>query len=124
MKKTIFYSSSVEHCTCREMEIIVDQWIPSFLVGGVPLNVIEVIGLPPDGSLERQQAFQLLREIGACDVKGGRIPRTGEEVMVAIFESADTAMKALHFKHPHFALSIPRNNHAKFILTVLQMLST
>lgn len=90
-----------------------------FCAGGVPLNVIEVLGLPPDGSLERQQALQLLRDIGAYDVKGGRIPRTGEEVTVAIFEYAETAMKALQFKHPHFTLSIPRNDHARFILSLL-----
>ncbi len=94
-----------------------------FHAGGVPLNVVEVIGLPPNGSLERQQALQVLQEIGACDLKVGRIPRTGEEVTVAIFESTDAAMKALHFKHPHFSLSIPRSNHARFILGLLQISS-
>ena len=98
--------------------------ITCYCTGGVPLNVVEVLGLPPEGTHERQQAFQILREMGAFDFKGGKISRTGEEVTVAVFDTPDTAMKALHFKHPHFALSIPRNNHAKFILTLLHVLSS
>ena len=91
-------------------------------VGGVPLNVMEVLSFPPEGSLERQQAGQALREMGLQDFKAGRLSKTGEEVLVAVFSSPETAIKALHIKHPHFTLSIPRNNHAKFILSLLQVI--
>ena len=45
--------------------------------------------------------------------------KTGEEVTIAIFNSQDAAVQALQIKLPHLSLSIPRNNHAKFILTML-----
>ena len=57
--------------------------------------------------------------MGVGETKTGVIPKTGERVMIAVFDSADNAMKALQFKHPHFVLSIPGNNHAKFILSLL-----
>ena len=84
---------------------------------------MEVIAFPPEGTHERHLAFQALTEMGAQDFKGGVVPRTGEDVMVTIFDSPESAIKALQFKHPHYTLSIPRNNHAKFILSLLQVSS-
>ena len=63
------------------------------LVGGVPLNVMEVINLPPEGSTERQQAFQILQELGAQEFKGGRMPKSGEDVVVAVFNTPESAVK-------------------------------
>lgn len=54
-------------------------------------------------------------------MKFGKMNKTGEEVVVAIFNSEETAMQALKIKHSVFTLSIPRNNHAKFILNLLQL---
>lgn len=46
--------------------------------------------------------------------------KTGEEVTVAIFNCQEAAMQALKIKLlPQLSLSIPRNNHAKFILSML-----
>ena len=58
---------------------------------------------------------------GLIDVKTGKMSKTGEEVIVAIFSDEGTAVQALQTKHSLFSLSIPRNNHAKFILNMLQM---
>jgi hypothetical protein len=58
---------------------------------------------------------------GLLDIKTGKMAKTGEEVVVAIFNDEDTAVQALKQKHSDFTLSIPRNNHAKFILTMLQL---
>ena len=69
-----------------------------------------LIDLPP----------QMLRDVGAMDILGGRINKTGEEVLIATFPSPETAMKALQMQNMPFTLSIPRNNHAKFILSLLQ----
>lgn len=57
---------------------------------------------------------------GLVDIKTGKMAKTGEEVVVAIFNSEETAVQALKMKHSVFTLSIPRNNHAKFILSMLQ----
>lgn len=45
--------------------------------------------------------------------------KSGEEVVIAIFSNEETAIQALQTKHSFFSLSIPRNNHAKFILSLL-----
>lgn len=58
---------------------------------------------------------------GLLDVKTGKMAKTGEEVVVAIFSDEESAMQALKMKHSDFTLSIPRNNHAKFILNMLQL---
>lgn len=92
--------------------------------GGVPLNVMEVTTFPHEGTAEQQQALQTLRELGAQDIKVGRMSKTGEDIMIAIFNTPDGAVKALHMKHPLFSLSIPRNNHAKFIISLLQAVPT
>ena len=63
---------------------------------------------------------QLLRDLGAQDIKGGRINKTGEEVLIATFPSPDMAVKVLQMQNMPFTLSLPRNNHAKFILSLLQ----
>ena len=63
------------------------------LTCGVPLNVMEVINLPPEGSTERQQAFQILQELGAQEFKGGRMPKSGEDVVVAVFNTPESAVK-------------------------------
>ena len=72
-----------------------DAMVPPnlILVGGVPLNVMEVINLPPEGSTERQQAFQILQELGAQEFKGGRMPKSGEDVVVAVFNTPESAVK-------------------------------
>ena len=67
--------------------------LDTVLIGGVPLNVMEVINLPPEGSAERQQAFQLLQELGAQEFKGGRMPKSGEDVLVAVFNTPESAVK-------------------------------
>lgn len=54
-------------------------------------------------------------------MKTGKMVKTGEEVVVAVFSNEETAMQALKAKHSVFTLSIPRNNHAKFILNMLQL---
>lgn len=56
---------------------------------------------------------------GLVELKTGKMTKTGEEVVVAIFSNEETAMQALQIKHSFFSLSIPRNNHAKFILSLL-----
>lgn len=56
---------------------------------------------------------------GLVELKTGKMVKTGEEVVVAIFSNEETAMQALQIKHSLFSLSIPRNNHAKFILSLL-----
>lgn len=66
-----------------------------------------------------QQAVSKLN--GLLDVKTGKMNKTGEEVVVAVFSNEETAMQALQMKHSLFSLSIPRNNHAKFILNLLQI---
>ena len=58
---------------------------------------------------------------GVQDVINGKMIKTGEEVTIAVFDCQDTATQALQMKHVHFSLSIPRNNHAKFIMTMLPM---
>ena len=63
--------------------------------------------------------MQTLLEIGVKETKSGVMSKTGERVMIAVFENSESAVKALQVKHPHFVLSIPRNNHARFILTLL-----
>ena len=55
--------------------------------------MMEVINLPPEGSAERQQAFQLLQELGAQEFKGGRMPKSGEDVLVAVFNTPESAVK-------------------------------
>lgn len=45
--------------------------------------------------------------------------KSGEEVTIAVFATQDAAMQALQVKQAQLSLSIPRNNHAKFILTML-----
>lgn len=64
-------------------------------------------------------SLQILHDIGALDITGGRINKTGEEVLIAMFPSPDVAIKALQMHNMPFTLSIPRNNHAKFILSLL-----
>lgn len=59
--------------------------------------------------------------MGMKEIKSGIFPKNGNKIMVAIFEDADNAMKALQVQHPDFVLSIPGNNHAKFILSLLDM---
>lgn len=54
---------------------------------------MEVINLPPEGSAEHQQAFQVLQEMGAQDFKGGRMPKSGEDVLVAVFNTPESAIK-------------------------------
>ena len=56
---------------------------------------------------------------GLMDLKMGKMNKTGEEVVVAVFSNEEVAMQALQIKHSLFSLSIPRNNHAKFILSLL-----
>lgn len=58
---------------------------------------------------------------GLLDIKTGKMAKTGEEVVVAIFSNEETAVQALKMKHSGFTLSIPRNHHAKFILNMLQL---
>ena len=58
---------------------------------------------------------------GLLEVKTGKMSKTGEEVVVAVFSDESAAAQALQTKHSLFSLSIPRNNHAKFILNMLQM---
>ena len=70
-----------------------------------------------------EYVLQILREVGALDIKGGRITKTGEEVLIAAFPSPEIAVKALQMQNMPFTLSIPRNNHAKFILSLLQSIS-
>ena len=41
---------SQRKCTCEILRIV---------AGGVPLHVMEIVSLPPDGTPERQQAFQV-----------------------------------------------------------------
>lgn len=53
------------------------------------------------------------------NVKSGKMAKSGEEVTIAIFGNHEAAMHALQLKLAHLSLSIPRNNHAKFILTML-----
>jgi hypothetical protein len=89
------------------------------LTCGVPLHVMEIVSLPPDGTPERQQAFKMLRDLGALDIKGGRINKTGEEVLIASFPTPELAIKALQMQNMPFTLSIPRSNHAKFILSLV-----
>ena len=62
----------------------------------------------------------MLRDVGALDIKGGRINKTGEEVLIAIFPIPDLALKALQMQNMPYTLSIPRNHHAKFILSLIQ----
>lgn len=61
----------------------------------------------------------MLKDIGVKEAKVGIMPKNGERIMIAIFEDPDSATKALQVKNPHFTLSIPGNNHAKFILSLL-----
>ncbi len=63
--------------------------------------------------------LQVLKDMGVKETKSGVLPKNGDRIIAAIFEDADCAMKALQVKHPHFVLSIPGNNHAKFILSLL-----
>lgn len=101
---------------------------------------MEVVGYPSEGAPERSQALkvynysftvclnvpffymiQILNDLkGILDVKSGKMTKTGEEVTIAVFTDQDAAMQALQTKHSYFSLSIPRNNHAKFILSMLQ----
>lgn len=92
------------------------------LTCGVPVHVMEVVGCAAEGTPERIQAFKAISDLaGLVDMKFGKMNKTGEEVVVAIFNSEETAMQALKIKHSVFTLSIPRNNHAKFILNLLQL---
>ena len=67
--------------------------------------------------------IQILHEVGALEITGGRINKTGEEVLIATFPTPDTAIKALQMHNMPFTLSIPRSNHAKFILSLLHNVS-
>ncbi len=65
------------------------------------------------------ECLQVLKDMGVTETKTGVMPKNGERIMVAIFEDSDRAMNALQIKHAKFVLSIPGNNHAKFILSLL-----
>ena len=57
--------------------------------------------------------------MGAKGFKTGRMTKSGEKIMIVIFDTPESALIALQSKHPLFSLSIPRNNHSKFIMTLL-----
>lgn len=89
------------------------------LTCGVPLNVMEIVKFPSEGSPDKQKAIEALVELGAKDFKSGRMAKCGENVMIVVFDTPERAMSALQSKHPLFSLSIPRSNHSKFIMTIL-----
>ncbi len=70
-------------------------------------------------ALLSQKCLQVLKDMGVTETKAGVMPKNGERVMVAVFEDSESAMNALQIKHAMFVLSIPGNNHAKFILSLL-----
>ena len=55
--------------------------------------MIEVVNLPLEGSAEHQQVFQILQELGAQKFKGGRMPKSGKDVVVAVFNTPESAVK-------------------------------
>jgi len=55
------------------------------------------------------------------DTKTGVMSKSSERVMIAIFDDSETAVKALQIKHTHFTLGIPGSNHAKCILSLLNL---
>ena len=64
--------------------------------------------------------LQVLSKLaGLVKVQSAKMTKGNEEVTVAVFGDHESAMQALQVKLTHVALSIPRNNHAKFILTML-----
>lgn len=90
--------------------------------GGVPLNVMELLKLPPEGSPDLKQAMQRLTELGVVDLKAtSRSGKRGDSITIAIFDSPESAAKALHQQCSLFTLSIPQSNHAKGILSLLGM---
>lgn len=92
------------------------------LTCGVPLNVMELLSLPPDGSPDLKQAMQRLTELGLVDLKSTpRSGKRGDSITIAIFDTPENAAKALHQQSAMFSLSIPQSNHAKSILSLIGM---
>ena len=82
---------------------------------------MEVLHPPSEDSPDYHKVIQLLKSSGALDFSRGWM-NCGPEVMVAIFETPEAAMKALKvcaLPNP-MKLSIPLPTHAKFILQLLE----
>ena len=81
---------------------------------------MEILKFPVDGSPEVKQAKQRLTELGVVDLKStSRNGKRGDSITIAIFDSAESAAKALHQQCSLFTLSIPQSNHAKGILSLI-----
>ncbi|XP_003385249.2 PREDICTED: cAMP-regulated phosphoprotein 21-like [Amphimedon queenslandica] len=90
------------------------------ITAGVPVHIMEVLNPFPEDSSENQQLISRLQEHGALEFKRSWMNRN-TEVMIAIFDSSDSALQALkQCVLPSPAkLSIPLPTHAKHILQLL-----
>eukprot|EP00731_Ephydatia_muelleri_P014267 Em0007g1577a len=67
------------------------------LTCGVPLNVMEILKCPAEGSPELKQAMQRLTDLGVLELKSTlRSGKRGDSITIAIFDSPESAAKALH----------------------------
>ena len=88
----------------RLLELIVIS--PSLFGRWVPLNVMEILKFPAEGSPELKQAMQRLTDLGVLELKSTlRSGKRGDSINIAIFDSPESAqglasaMFAVHIVH-------------------------